>query len=272
MPRLLLVSLSICCLVASAHAEDFAGKKSSYHGYDRYDFPVDGCQAIVAVPKMAAAGKPWIWRAEFFDHRPETDLALLAKGFHLAYIGVGNTFGCPDAMAHWDVFYRELTTKYGLSRKPALEGLSRGGLYCFNWAAAHPDQVGCIYADNAVLDFKSWPGGKGKGKGSPGDWQALIKDYHFASEAAALKYTKNPIDNLAPLAKAKVPLFLLCADADHVVPYLENGAVAKARYDKLGGTAVVMVKHGLGHHPHGLDDPTPIVQFILKHCSAKAGG
>jgi len=27
----------------------------------------------------------------------------------------------------------------------------------------------------AVLDYQSWPGGKGKGKGSPGDWQELRK-------------------------------------------------------------------------------------------------
>lgn len=259
-----------CCFAVTSQGQEFSGPKSSYHGFDRYDFVVDGCKAIVVAPHEAAAGKPWIWRAEFFDHRPETDLALLAKGFHLVFLDVGNTFGCPDAMAHWGVFYKELTTKHGMSPKPALEGLSRGGLYCFNWAAANPDKVGCIYADNGVLDFKSWPAGKGKGKGSSGDWQKLIKDYHFASEADALAYTKNPIDNLAPLAKAKVPLFLLYADADDVVPYLENGAIVKSRYDKLGGSATVMVKHGLGHHPHGLDDPTPMVNFIVEHCAAAA--
>ena len=267
MTRLTYVAALSLVLTAAASATDFPGTKSAYHGFDRYDFTVDGCKAIVVTPHEAAAAKPWIWRAEFFDHRPETDLALLGKGFHLVFLEVGNTFGCPDAMAHWNAFYRELTEKYGLAKKPALEGLSRGGLYCFNWAAANPDKVGCIYADNAVLDFKSWPAGKGKGKGSPSDWQKLIKDYHFASEAAALAYTKNPLDNLEPLAKAKIPLFLLCADADDVVPYLENGAIAKQRYDKLGGVAEVMVKKGLGHHPHGLDDPTPIVQFILKHCA-----
>ncbi|HEX3999067.1 MAG TPA: alpha/beta hydrolase [Pirellulales bacterium] len=268
--RLLVAWIAAIVIVSSvspAPADGFAGEKSSYHGFDRYDFIVDGCRAIVVRPHEAAGGKPWIWRAEFFDHRPETDLALLAKGYHLAFLDVGNTFGCPNAMAHWNAFYKELTEKYGLSKKPALEGLSRGALYCFNWAAANPDQVGCIYSDNGVLDFKSWPAGKGKGKGSPDDWRKLIQDYHFASEADALAYAKNPIDNLAPLAKARVPLLLLCADADDVVPYLENGAVAKARYDKLRGTAIVMIKHGLGHHPHGLDDPTPIVNFIVEHCS-----
>lgn len=82
----------------------FPGRKSDYHGYERYDFVVDQCDAIVVVSPRAAAGNPWIWRAEFFDHRPETDLALLSRGFHLAYIQVSNTFGCPDAMAHGGCF------------------------------------------------------------------------------------------------------------------------------------------------------------------------
>ena len=28
----------------------------------------------------------------------------------------------------------------------------------------------------------------------------------------------------------------------------------------------VIHKPGVGHHPHGLDDPTPVVEFIEKHC------
>ena len=207
--------------------QSLPGKRSDYRGYERHDLAVDGCPTIIVVPKQPAAGKPWVWRAEFFDAFPQVDLALLAKGFHLVYINVGNTFGCPDALKHWDVLYKELTEKYGLSRKPVLEGLSRGGLYCFNWAANNPDKVGCILADNAVMDFKSWPGGKGKGKGSPGDWKKLLQDYHLRSEAEALAYTKNPVDNLEPLAKAKVPLFLLCGDADDIVPYEENGAIVQ---------------------------------------------
>jgi len=248
----------------SAPDRSLPGKHSSYRGYDRYDLTVDGCPAIIVVPKQAAAGKPWVWRAEFFDAFPQVDLALLARGFHLVYINVGNTFGCPDALKHWDVLYKEMTRKHGLSGRPVLEGLSRGGLYCFNWAASNPDKVGCILADNAVMDFKSWPGGKGKGKGSPADWKKLLQDYHFRSEAEALAYTKNPVDNLEPLANAKVPLFLLCGDADDVVPYEENGAIVHQRYEKLGGPVRTLIRKGMGHHPHGLDDPTPVVDYILK--------
>jgi pimeloyl-ACP methyl ester carboxylesterase len=268
---ILVFNVAIIAPVAMADTP-WPGKQSEYRGYQRFDFEVDGCPSIVVVPKTVAEGKPWIWRAEFFDAFPQIDLALLQRGFHLAYIRVGNTFGCPDALAHWDIFYRELTEKYGLAPKPVLEGLSRGGLYCFNWAANNTDRVTCILADNAVLDFKSWPGGKGKGRGSPADWKKLQQDYHFASEAEALAYTKNPVDNLASLAKAKVPLFLLCGDADDVVPYPENGELVAERYKKLAGPVRVLIKPGQGHHPHGLDDPTPVVDYILEQLQTSNAG
>jgi hypothetical protein len=37
-------------------------------------------------PKWNATGKPWLWRARFWGHRPEVDLALLAQGYHLVYM------------------------------------------------------------------------------------------------------------------------------------------------------------------------------------------
>ncbi len=256
-------TLVLCCTAFAA--TPFPGAVSDYHGFERHDFEVDGCKAIVVSPKTPAPGNPWIWRAEFFDHRPETDLALVAKGFHLVFIDVGNTFGCPKAMAHWDAFHDRLVKEYGLSKKPVLEGLSRGGLYVYNWAAANPDKVSCIFGDNPVCDFKSWPGGKGKGPGSPDDWKKLIQDYGFASEAEAMAYTKNPVDSLKPLADAKVPIIHICGDADEVVPFDENTVILKERYEKLGGQMTLIIKKGFKHHPHGLDDPTPVVEFILRN-------
>ena len=131
-------------------------------------------------------------------------------------------------------------------------------------AAANPNKVAAIYGDNPVCDFKSWPGGKGSGPGSPEDWKKLIHDYGFRSEAEALAFTGNPIDNLKSLARARVPLIHLCGDADEVVPYPENTVLLGQRYVKLGGTIHVIVRHGFHHHPHGLDDPTPVVEFIEK--------
>ena len=69
----------------------------------------------------------------------------------------------------------------------------------------------------------------------------------------------------APLAKAKIPLLHVVGDADVAVPVSENTAILEARYKKLGGKIQVIHKPGIGHHPHSLKDPKPIVDFILKH-------
>lgn len=266
----LFLALSLAFLPDAVHGDDtparFPGKTSQWHGFARYDFEVDGRPVLVVTPETPAAGRQWAWHGEFFGHKPAPDIALLKQGFHIVYMSVPDMLGSPQAVDHWNAFYRELTEKYGFSKKAALVGLSRGGLYCYNWGAANPDKVACIYADAPVCDFKSWPGGKGKGKGSPRDWQLVLERYGFEDEAAALASTKNPVDNLAPLAKAKVPLLHVYGDADEVVPWQENTGLVAERYQKLGGDISLIPKPGVGHHPHGLDDPTPIVEFIVKHC------
>jgi pimeloyl-ACP methyl ester carboxylesterase len=251
----------------------FPGKKSEWQGFDRYDFAVNGKSAIVVMPKRALPGNPWAWRGEFFGAFANADVALVGKGFHLAYLSVPDLFGSPEAIEHWNGFYQERTTRYGLAKKVALIGLSRGGLYSYNWAAANPDKVACIYADAAVCDFKSWPGGKlknlGKGDGSAAEWANLLKAYGFKSDAEAIGYRLNPVDNLKSLAKAGIPLLHVYGDADTAVPWDENTGVMAERYKQLGGSIALIPKPGVGHHPHGLEDPTPIVEFILKHAAIK---
>ncbi len=261
----LLVLLSLAPpTVATETAPPFAGERSSFHNFDRYDFSYAGRPCIVVVPKTAAPGKPWIWRARFFGHEPQTDVALLEKGFHVAYIDVAAMFGAPKAVALWDQFYRYLTEVHGFGPKPALEGMSRGGLIIYNWATQNPDKVSCIYADAPVCDIKSWPGGRGSGSGSAGDWARCLDAYGI-SEQQALTARCNPIDRLAPLAEAHIPLLHVVGDADEVVPVAENTAILEQRYKALGGPIQVIHKPGIGHHPHSLKDPAPIVAFVLDH-------
>jgi len=252
--------LAASCLVAGETAD----KKTVWQGFEQLNFTVDGRNCLLVVPKTAAAGNPWIWRTEFFGHQPQADIALAAKGFHIAYMDVQNMYGAPIGLDHMDKFYAHLTEQRGLSKKTVLEGFSRGGLFALNWAARNPDKVACIYNDAPVCDFKSWPGGKGKGKGSPSDWARLQKVYGL-TESQALEYKLNPVDNLAPLAKAKIPLLHVCGAADDVVPLDENTGIIETRYKALGGEITVIAKPGVGHHPHSLEDPKPIVDFVLKN-------
>jgi len=262
--------LALASPLAAAEPADV--KKSQWNGFERLDFSVDGRAAILIVPPKADVGKPWIWRTEFFGHEPQADIALVSKGFHVAYVNVQNLYGAPKALDAMDKFYDHVVKTYGLMPRVALEGFSRGGLFALNWAARHPDRVTCLYNDAPVCDFKSWPGGKGKGKGSAGDWKRCLEAYGLTEEEA-LAYKLNPVDNLAPLAKHKVPLLHVCGDADDVVPFEENTKLIETRYKELGGPITVVVKPGIGHHPHSLKDPKPIVDFVYNHTavSDKAG-
>ncbi len=237
---------------------------SEWRGWRRIDFMANGRAASLVLPKKAAPGRPWIWRTEFFETEPQGDLALLEQGWHVAYVNIQNMYGSPAAIDAMDNFYAQVVKEYHLAPKVVLEGFSRGGLFAFNWAARNPSQVACIYVDAPVLDFKSWPAGKGKGQGSPQDWQRLLSIYGLTEEQA-LVYPLNPVDNLKPLAAAKIPILSVCGDSDKAVPYEENTQLAETRYKALGGVFQVIMKPGGDHHPHSLKDPKPIVDFILSH-------
>lgn len=262
--------------LAGVRAAEFPGKPTDWHGFDRYEFKINENTVSVVAPKQTAPGKPWVWHGEFFGHRPEPDIKLLEKGFHVVYLRVPNMLGSPQAVEHWNNCYAELTKTYQLASKVALVGLSRGGLYCYNWAIANPEKVACIYGDAPVCDFKSWPGGKSKGSGigpgSASDWALVLQQWKFSSDAEAVAYKDNPVDRLQPLAEAGIPLLHVFGDADEVVPWEENTGLIAERYPKLGGHIELIRKPGVKHHPHGLEDPTPIVDFILRHARPPVEG
>ena len=157
----------------------FPGVRSNFHGFDQYNFKLEGGACRVVVPKTVADGKPWVWRAQFWGHQPQFDIALLKQGDHIAFADVGNSFGSPVAIARWDELYAYLKSEHQFADRAVLEGMSRGGLMIYNWAAKNPGKVACIYADNPVCDFKSWPGGKGAGEGHPDNWKQCLKYYNL---------------------------------------------------------------------------------------------
>ncbi|MDA0765857.1 MAG: alpha/beta fold hydrolase [Verrucomicrobia bacterium] len=239
--------------------------KADWNGYEQINFNVDGRGALLVVPKNPAPGKHWIWRTEFFGIDPQVDIALLGEGVYVGYIGVGGLFGAPVALDAMDKYYDYVRKEFGLNAKTVVEGFSRGGLYALNWAIRHPDRVACMYLDAPVCDFKSWPGGGGRVPMSGRDWRDCLSAYQM-TDAQARAYKGNPIDNLEPLAKAKIPIFCVCGDMhDWVVPIEANTLLLEERYKALGGDVQVIRKPKAGHRPHSLPDPTPIVNFVLKH-------
>jgi pimeloyl-ACP methyl ester carboxylesterase len=199
--------------------------------YDRYVFDLAGVEGSVTVitPKTAAPGNPWVFRADFVSRDAVVDLALLAKGFHIVTGPVPYNFDGP-LRPHWDAVYKHLTDN-GFSRKPVLAGAGGAAGEAYAWASENADKVACIYAENPVL--------RSRMSKTP------------------------PLDNLAPLAKAGVPLLHVCGGLD---PHLaDNTRVVEKRYKELGGQITVIIKEGEGHYPLAPRDPNAVVDFITQN-------
>lgn len=237
-------------------------KPFNFHGHEGFKFNNNGVTCLVVKPHFVAKGKPWLIRARFWGHEPQTDIALLENGFHIVYCDVADLYGSDEAIERWNSFYGRMV-KAGFNKKVALEGMSRGGLIVYNWSAKNPEKVACIYADAPVMDLKSWPMGKGKSEGSELDCKQMIKAYNFKDETDALNWKRNPIDCAPVIAQAGIPVLHVVGDADRVVPVDENTAIFEKRMQELNHPITVIHKPGVDHHPHSLNNPEPIVQFIL---------
>lgn len=261
--RFLVLILGIASVVVMpvAHgAADDEVRKSTWNGYERLEFIVSGRACQLVVPRTPAPGRPWIWRTEFVDTEPQADLALLARGWHVGYMDVKAMYGAPKAIALMGYFYARVVAFYELSPRVVLEGFSRGGLFAFNFAVAHPKHVAALYLDAPVLDIRSWPG---RIRGSK-EWTECLAAYNLTEETVAT-YKGGPLDHIEAVAKAGIPIIAVCGDADATVPLAENTAILEKRYRELGGNIQVILKPGGDHHPHSLKDPAPIVDFLVKN-------
>jgi pimeloyl-ACP methyl ester carboxylesterase len=129
----------------------------------------------------------------------------------------------------WNAVYKHLTD-HGLSKKVVMEGAGGAAGEAYAWAIENPDKVFCIYGVNPVL-------------------------------RSNMSKTQ-PLDNLAPLAKAGVPILHVCGSLD---PWLnDHTRVAEKRYKELDGRITVVVKEGEGHYPLAPKDRKPVVEFITK--------
>ncbi len=235
---------------------------SSFSGYSCISFKLDERECKVVQPKWSAKGHPWIWRTRFWGHEPQTDIALLERGFHLVYCDVAELFGNKENMKIDADFYN-LLTKAGLSKKSVMEGISRGGVYALNWAAENSKKVSAIYIDNPLLDMKSWPCGLGKLNPAGDELTAFKIDYNITNDEQLHSFQDSPIDKVKQIVEGKYPILILCADADEAALPEENTLPFEAKVKAAGGKITIIHKPGFGHHPHSFPNPKPIVDFIL---------
>jgi len=226
-------------------------------------FSVDGHDAfLIPSTKPAASGAtPWVWYAPTLPGLPSDAEKWMferftAAGIAVAGIDVGESFGSPDGRKLYSALYRELIERRDFAAKPVLLARSRGGLMLLSWAADNADKVGGIAGIYPVCNLTSYPG-LARAAGA----------YRLsADELAAQLPQHNPIERLAPLAKAGVPLFAIHGDVDKVVPLEANSGEVGRRYRQLGGKMQLIVPPGQGHNMWpGFFQCQELVAFVLQH-------
>ena len=239
-------------------------EKSTWREYECFNINLNGYEGTLIIPPNPTEDKRWIWRTEFLGAFDKADISMVEKGWYLSCYKISDMYGSPKAVELMWEFQKYLVEQFNLYKKTVLFGFSRGGLYAFNYAVAYPMSVDALYLDAPVLDIRSWPGGLGAAERYEKEWQECLKEYEF-TEVTAANFNQSPIDKIEQLAKANIPLIIVAGGADEVVPFNENSKKMADRLMEKGCKVKLIVKPDCGHHPHSLDNPVPIVEFILEN-------
>jgi len=237
-----------------------------WKGYKRIDFAFEGKAAILVFPTEPNEKKNWLLKTEYFEAFQGFELQMLARGWHLAFICNKSRWDFAEDLDIKKRFAKHLQETYGLAEKCFPVGMSCGGMIAVELAAKYPEMISALYLDAPVMNLLSCPAGLGKA----GDIVRKVllpefMDVRKMDVSQLLSYREHPIDKMHLLLQNDIPIILVYGDADDVVPYEENGALLEKYYRKNGGTIITIGKPGCGHHPHGLEDPTPITQFAEKY-------
>ena len=237
--------------------------QSIWNGFERIDFLFEGRAAILVFPKDENKCNKWMLKTEYFDAFPQFEIDMVSRGWHLAFIA-NKTRWCLDEDLDLKARFADfLKEEFGLYEKCVPVGMSCGGLIGTKFAAKYPQKVSCLYIDAPVLNLLSCPADFGIGKGG------LFEEFANATgitKSQLICYREHPIDKMHILLENKLPIILVAGDSDSIVPYCENGAILEKFYKENGGEIQVYIKPGCEHHPHGLEDTTPIINFVMKHC------
>ena len=246
----------------------------TYKGGELVELRVrDRIAYLVKPTGVVDAQKRWVWEFPFWlgindgfgnlAHRYYVEKAL-AAGFHVAGVDVGPSFGSSAAAEVCQEFHEQLVSKYGLNKRARLLAHSHGGLIAYGWAFRHPACVDRIAGMCPATDFRSYPT-----LANVVSLPAKALGYGLSLEELDRRAAEfNPIDNLAPLAKAGAKILHVHGDEDKVIPTNANSTELARRYRDLGGVAEVVVLKGLpaakrGHDGPELYESAPLLKFLL---------
>lgn len=234
--------------------------------FECVEFDFEGYEARVVMPHKKLENPSLLIKTEYWNAFPETEIKLLEEGFYLSYISNANRWGTAADLDRKARFIEYTTEKYSLNKKCIPVGMSCGGLIAAKFAARHPQLVSCVYLDAPVINYMSCPCGFGIGERTDDEnFSEILSALGMSSISELICYRDTPQDNIPELVKYKIPVVMVSGDSDTIVPYTENGILLEKAYKENGLVLELYMKPGCNHHPHGLGNPQPIVDFIKKH-------
>ena len=241
--------------------------EAKWMGYRCEKVQFEGREAIIVRPEVETANRCLAVKTEYWDAFPEAiEIPLLENGFHLCYIKNENRFGMDEDLDRKARFIRFVQEKYGLRKKCVPVGMSCGGMIAIKLAARYPELVSCLYLDAPVINYMSWPCGFGIGTNHPEDYSEILNALGLRDISQLIAFRDMPLDRIGTLVVNKIPVVMVSGDSDQTVPYCENGIYLEKAYKDSGVEIEVYIKPGGDHHPHGLQEPGGILEFILGHC------
>ena len=238
--------------------------------YQCENFLFENHKAIIVHPKEGRLNGFLAVKTEYWGAFPEAiEIPLLDNGFHLCYIENDNRFGVNEDLDRKARLLRFVQAKYGLQSKCILVGMSCGGMIAIKMAARYPELIKCLYLDAPVVNYMSWPCGFGISKFVPSDHSEILNALGLKDISQLLACRDMPLDVLPILVENKIPTVMVSGDSDQVVPYCENGALLEKAYKDAGVEIEVYIKKGGDHHPHGLENPKVVLDFILRAAQIK---
>lgn len=235
--------------------------ESQWNGYRCIDFDFSGREARLVFPKQAANGNPWAQYTEYFGAFPATALALIEKGYYLAFIKNTHRWGHESDYQLKKAFGQFLSKTYGLSQRSTLIGMSCGGMIAVHVAARFPELVEALYLDAPVINLLSCPLALGVGELDKDLFDECLNALG-TTLSEMLSFRGNPLDEIPALIASQIPVAMVYGGADLTVPYAENGQLLETAYRDSGCPIRVWEKPECGHNPHGLEDPSPVIEQL----------
>lgn len=221
------------------------------------------CIAVFCEDESKRNGKT-ILKTEYFSAFPSLQNEMVKRGYTLIFIENRNRWGTPEQIEDQYEFIKYASGVLGISDRVTTIGMSCGGMISIHLASRHPEVIDCLYLDAPVMNYLSCPARLGDACDvTDGMWEEFENAWHM-TKSELLTFRGHPIDELDPLAKNKIRIYMAYGDSDKTVPYHENGiALEKFYYEKgLDDLIFIDKKEGVDHHPHGPSDIDAAIKFI----------